>query len=141
MLDATSLPALEGLPLQRQGAVLFRYTHFVEVRDLGMAGLNFPQAPLDFVAVLQFALAHALLEGRERLFHPRGKATVDRLLFGLSRCRAAQDVGLLALRSRYELHFHIGPYLLPATFQELLLKLLQLRARRAHQVLPAAPAQ
>jgi hypothetical protein len=55
--------------------------------------------------------------------------------FGLARRGAAQNVGFVSGGCRHPLHFDIGPDLLPLAVEQLLFKLLQLRARRTHQIL------
>src|SRR6185437_7248042 len=103
-----------------------------------MTGLNAPQAPLHFVAVLQAAGLDGFRQTRERLFHAVGKPLPDGFLFFLAAYRAAQNVGFLALGDHHFFHFHFGPHLSPVVFQQLCFKPLHLVAWRAYQVLATA---
>jgi len=106
---------------------LIAHAQLVQIGDLGMAGLDCAQVPLDLIAVAQLARSYALLECRERPLPARRGA--------------AQDVGLLAVRRSHQIDLEIGAHLEPVVGQQLALELAELAARRAHQVLAAAPAQ
>src|SRR5436305_6429050 len=103
-----------------------------------MAGLNSPQTSLHFVAIFQTALLDGFRQALQGILHAGREAIPDSLFFFLATCRAAQNVGLLALWNRHVFHFHIGPHLSPVIFQQFLFKRLHLAARRSHQVLAAA---
>ena len=128
------------LPLHGEFSVRLDHAQFIEVGDLGMARLDSAQLSLDLAAVAQLARGHALLECGERLLHARGKAAADGLLFFLARGRATEDVSLFSARRRHQLDIHIFTHPLPVLGEQFALELSELAARRAYQILSAAPA-
>ena len=100
-----------------------------------MPGLNLSQHPFDLRSIFQFARGDALFQLAQCLFHTRRDAVPHRGFFRLARRGPAQNVGLVSGRRGQSLHLDIGPDFFPLSVQQLLFKLLQLCARRAHQIL------
>src|ERR1700716_4077040 len=80
------------------------------------------------------------LESRERFFDLSHKVAPDGFLLLLPSHRTAEDVRLLTARNLDLLDLHVRANLFEIIFQQLLLKLLELAACRAHQILSAALA-
>ena len=106
-----------------------------------IAFLNLSQPPLNLRRVLQLAFLHALRQIRQGPLHAAREATADGSFLFPSRRRAAQHVGFSAARQGDQLGFHFFPHLHPGALQKFAFHPLQLRAGRAHQVLPAPLAQ
>src|SRR5664280_683539 len=78
-----------------------------------MPSLNAAQAPLHLVPIFQPGRRNGFRQALQSVLHPARKAFADCFLLFLTALRAAQDIGLLALRNRHLLDFHFRSYLRP----------------------------
>ena len=129
------VPIFEFAPFQPQCSGIVFNSDRVKVRDLRMRGLNTADLTFDFIAILEVTGGHAFFKPPEGILNANGETAPDRQFFIFSRRRAAQDVSFITVGRAHAFDFDIRSNLLPTIFEQFLLKLLQLRSRRADQIL------